>query len=400
MTAMTTSVGGQLVMLRKRRRMSQRELAEAAGVSVETVRKLEQQQRQSARLETLTQLAHALDVPVGELVGKRPGLAFGAENSELLQLRRAVLGVSAVSGEVVPAAQLRADMPALWQRYWAGNYPELARELPRRITAARVAVSSSRGQDQPIATTVLAELLQVTASLLVHLAHEDLAHLALHGAARAAEAADDELLHASQQATRSWIMSRRGLWSEAGQVATAAAEQIEPMLSRASLDQVAVWGELLRYAAVALSRGGRHTEAGEVIALMSSAAARMGGDRATRYTGVAFGPTVVGMRAVDAAISAGKPRKALELAGRMTHLDAVPTTMQMRYLLNVAWAQTIDWRSADAVRTLLRAEALAPVSFPHQSIARAIVGELTPRRRKHRLPGLASLADRMSAASA
>jgi len=175
---------------------------------------------------------------------------------------------------------------------------------------------------------------------------------------------------------------------------------IEPVLSRASVDQVAVWGELLRYAAVALSRAGRHAEAAEVIRLMSTAAARMDGDHATRYTGVAFGPTVVGMRAVDAAISAGQPRRALDLAVRVERLDTVPATMQMRYLLNVAWAQTIDWRSAEAVRTLLRAEALAPISFSHQSIARAIVAELTPRRRSHRLPGLASLADRMSAGAA
>lgn len=396
----TTSVGQELVALRRRRQMTQRALAEAAGVSIDLIRKLEQGQRHSARLETLTQLAQALDVPTSELVGKRPGLAFGAEDSELLQLRRAVLGVAPIQGEVIPAGQLRADQPTVWERYWVGDYPALARELPERITAARVAVSTATGADRKIAHTVLAEILQVTASLLAQLASEDLAHLALHGAARAAEAADDELLHASLQATRSWVMSRQGLWAEAELIAASTADKIEPVLSRASVDHVAVWGELLRYAAVALSRSGRHNEAADVIALMGSAAARMGGDRTTRYTGVAFGPTVVGMRAVDAAISAGKPRKALQLATRVEHPENVPPAMQARFLLGVAWAQTTDFKSAEAVHTLLRAEKAAPKSMPHQSIARTIVAELLPRRRIYRLPGLTGLAVRMGVPTA
>jgi len=389
------SIGTRVVAIRSRRRMSQRDLAGAAGVSVDTIRKLEQGQRHSARLETLTQLAHALDVAVTDLVGKPRGLAFGAEDSELLHLRRAVLGVAPIEGPVVRADQLRKELAELWRWYWTGNYPVLARELPGRITAARVAVSSSTAKGRPIACTVLAELLQVTASLLAHLAHEDLAHLALHNASRAAESAGDELLHASQQATRSWILSRQGLWSEAEHVAASTAGQVEPVLSRAPAEHVAIWGELLRYTAVALSRGGRHSEAAEVITLMSTAAVRLGEDRATRYSGVAFGPTVVAMRAVDAAISAGKPRKAIQLAVWVEHPEHVPPAVHMRYLLNVAWAQAADWRSGEAVATLLRAERIAPEALPHQSIARAIVDELLPRRRTQRLPGLAPLAERM-----
>ncbi len=87
------------------------------------------------------------------------------------------------------------------------------------VSAVHRAASAASSTARPIAQAVLAELLQVTASLLAHLAYEDLAHLALHGAARATEAAGDELLYASQQATRSWIMSRQGLWSEAETVA-------------------------------------------------------------------------------------------------------------------------------------------------------------------------------------
>ncbi len=60
----------------------------------------------------------------------------------------------------------------------------------------------------------------------------------------------------------------------------------------------------------------------------------------------------------------------------------------------------LDWRSGDAVGTLLRAERIAPKALHHQGIARATVAELLPRRRKHRLPGLVGLANRMGLSAA
>lgn len=393
--ASETGVGARLAARRKARRMTQRELADAATVSVDVVRKLEQRQRTTARLETLTALAHALDTSVGDLIGKPAGLVVGAEDSEMLQIRRAVLGVAVPTDTNVKVAGLKERLRQVWALYWAGDYGPLARDLPGLIVIARLAVSEGGDRDRREASRMLGELLQVTASLLAHLAHEDLAYLALHGALDAAEHADDRFLHAALQATRSWILSRQGLWAEAEQVAASTAQQVEPVLSQAGPDQVAVWGELLRYTALALSRGDRHQEAGEVIRLMTSAAVRMGSDRATRYVSMPFGPTVVGMRMVDAAISAGDLRRAHQLARRVEHPEHVPAAMHSRYLLNVAWAQTQDWRSEEAVATLLRAEHIAPAALAHQSLARLVVTELLPRRRKQRLPGLVGVAGRL-----
>jgi hypothetical protein len=124
----------------------------------------------------------------------------------------------------------------------------------------------------------------------------------------------------------------------------------------------------------------------------------MGGDQHTRYVGMAFGPTVAAMKAVDVAIAADRPRHAIRLAEQVERPSAAPTAMHARYLLNVAWAQMSDWRSQDAVDTLRRVEALAPEMLPNQTIAGTIVDELLPRRRHQRLPGLAALAERMGRA--
>lgn len=55
--------------VRKRRGLSQRELADASGVSLSTIRKLEQGERETARLETLRKLARTLRVPTMQLAG-------------------------------------------------------------------------------------------------------------------------------------------------------------------------------------------------------------------------------------------------------------------------------------------------------------------------------------------
>jgi hypothetical protein len=54
-----------------------------------------------------------------------------------------------------------------------------------------------------------------------------------------------------------------------------------------------------------------------------------------------------------------------------------------------------EFRSAESVSTLLRAEKLAPEMLAHQTIARTIVTELLARRSRQHLPGLASLAERI-----
>ncbi|MGN9908230.1 helix-turn-helix domain-containing protein [Phytohabitans sp. LJ34] len=394
---MRSTLGAQLSALRRRRAMSQRDLAERAGVSVDLVRKLEQGQRHATRIASLTALANALDVTPADLLGKPRGLPAGRVSGEVGAIRRAVLGVREPAVEPPVLDDLRTEGREAWRLYWAGRYAELARDLPALIAGARAAVEAAT--DRAAAAATLAELLQLTASLLAHLAHEDLAHLALAEAVRAAEASGDELLFAGQQATRSWVLSRQGLWSEAEHVAVTAAEQVEPALSRASIDQVAVWGELLRYGTTAVARSGRQSEAQEMLGLVRAAAARMAGDQRSTYVGMAFGPTVAAMKAVDVAIAADRPRQAIKLAERVEHPEAAPTAMHARYLLNVAWAQMTDWRSQDAVDTLRTVEALAAEMLPHQTIVHTIIAELLPRRRKQRLPGLVGLAERIGIAA-
>jgi len=61
----------RLRQVRLRRALSQRELARAAGLSPDTIRRLEG--RAEAHFETLRKLARALDVEPAELMAPEPG---------------------------------------------------------------------------------------------------------------------------------------------------------------------------------------------------------------------------------------------------------------------------------------------------------------------------------------
>jgi len=389
------NLGQRIKSLRVQRRMTQTQLAEAAEVSADLISKLEQGKRLSARLATLMGIAHALDVPIWQLMGTQPGLVAAGEDQEMLKLRQAVLNLVPIDVEAPTLNVLEQTLARLWELYFDGRYAQLSRDLPAAITTARAAVRDAYTGDVPKAYGLLSELLQMSAELFTHLSHTDLGHVALLGAMEAAKASGDELLFASQQATRSWMLSRQGLWGEAGSLAVATAREVEPVLSSATIEQLAVWGELLRYANLAEARAKRHDEAADLLGLMQAAADRMGSDRRSRYSVIRFGPTMTAMRAVDNAIQREDYQEALRLAERVEHPDRVPPAIHSRYLLSVAWAQVETWESAKAVATLLKAEAVAPQTMPYQGIARSTVEALLPRRRKQRLPGLAGFAERI-----
>ncbi|MEV0649948.1 helix-turn-helix transcriptional regulator [Phytomonospora sp. NPDC050363] len=407
------SVLGQHIKKRRvARNLTQTDVAAMAGLSVDVIAKLEQGQRHAVRWDTLSAIARALDVSVAELVGKPQGLLAGAEDAEVHHLRRAIFDVIEVSEQPPGLEALRGGLGEAWRAYWTGGYAPLARMLPEQIARARASVADAPGRARVSFAAVLADLLHLAASLLAHLAHDDLAALAMHQALAAADESQNPLMVAGLSASRAWLLSRQGLLTEAQNLALATAAQIEPRLSSAPVDQIAVWGENLRYATVALSRAGRHDEAAETQSLVDAAAARVGQLRPERawtervtdkttasgsapLAGLAFGPTLAAMTAVTIHVTADQPRKALTLQERVERPGTQSPLMRSRHLLNLAWAQMADHRLTDAVTSIRTAEQLAPQALPHQTIARSIVAELLPQRRVQKLPGLVGLAQRM-----
>jgi transcriptional regulator with XRE-family HTH domain len=360
--------------------MTQEQLAERAGLSVDLVKKLEQGRRDSARLTTLTALARALDVSRSELLDKRPRLDRG-DSPLVLGLRDALLNVDVLAGidprddagEPTPLADLRSQVDRAWVDYWNGQFVNLAQALPGLIAEARV-TERALGAD---AASPLARAYHVAACLLVQLGREDLAALAAERGLVAANTASDELQWAALNGSYCWALIAQGRNSDAGQFAEKIAARIEPRFSVASQEHLTVWGALVLWALAAAVEAGRTDATDTYISLASAGAARMEHDR--HDYGMNFGPTQVAMQTTYAHAMLGQPDRALQAANGVRREDLY-TISYGRHLLDVAQAHSDTRRFDRAIGTLKEAKDSAPVWFRHQALARNLVVNLAERQ--------------------
>ncbi len=77
---MATLVIGERIRELRRGVYSQIDLATAAEVSVDAIRKLEQGRRQTASIGTLQRIARVLDVDVAELLGRSRSVPSGGDD--------------------------------------------------------------------------------------------------------------------------------------------------------------------------------------------------------------------------------------------------------------------------------------------------------------------------------
>ena len=221
------SIGDRIGRLRERRGLTQEQLAERASVSVDTVRKLEQNRRLTARLVTLNRLARTLDVETSVLVGQPTSFEAWSDGDapSVLALRQAVSPLSDLLGEdpdpedPPPVGALRASLRSTEVIRREGRMGEIGALLPQLIRDARAAARAHHGGDQAAAYAVLAEAYQVAATTLTALGREDAAFTAMERAVEAAGRSDDPHLESIGASTLAWIFTKQGRLEDAERVA-------------------------------------------------------------------------------------------------------------------------------------------------------------------------------------
>jgi transcriptional regulator with XRE-family HTH domain len=380
--------------------MTQRELAERAGVSVDLVSKLEHGQKQTALLVTLHKIAKALDVDITALLA-RPSRIDAAEDVQdqagVLAIRRAI---TAIRDEADTASldELAQSARYAWAAYWTNRFDVLGGLLPGFISTAR---ASAHETAHPEAFAALSDAYGVAASLLVHLGFVDLAYLAMERAIGAAGRSGDELRRAALSGWMSWLLLHQtGSADQARQLAVEEAERTEPRLGKARPEQISVWGSLLISGAVAAARENRPAEADDLLNLAEAAATRLNTANSQVRTDyeTPFGLPQVIMQSVDVCVVTDRPGRALEVAGRMPSDAHLPLAAKARHLADVAYAQTSLRKDREATDTLLTIERTAPDWMRYQSYPRTIVRELLERERRARTPRLRGLAQRLGVA--
>lgn len=412
---MQPTIGDNISRFRRAMPMTQEALAEAAGVSVETVRKLEQNERTAARMSTLNRLARALRVPTSRLVGDAARAAAQAQPDidqlALLEFRRALTPAIGLGGAIAGGVEVepptlddvRSSIRVLDRAYHAEDYATAVTGLPLLIAEARTAVQETSGDDQAVALELMAQTYQLAGTTLTQLRAFDLAHRALTAAIEAADRSGNQVIGASAVTVMCWLLLRQGRFGETESLAVTTADAVEPSFYRSDPAHFATWGWLLLRAAAAAVRDNRDDDAEQMLDGAAAAAVRIGarGQEAARSMGPAtvdaFGVATVQLKRIETAVIAGQPVRALDLSadvpdGAMGSGHPGERRQLNRHLLDVAWAHAQVGDYAEATNALVTVQRRSPTWLRHQRYARDIVTTIASARKRAMTRELADLA--------
>lgn len=376
---MSANLGKRLQEVRKRRGMTQRQLATEAGVSLSLIRKLEQGERADTRLETARRLAQTLRVPTTSLVAaheEEDAAATGAVD-RWEAVRRALVAPVRNDGLIEePTVQgVREAIESALPLFSGDRFTELSLILPPLLRDADLIAGSG-----PEGRAVRVRLSQLTGWLLTQTRQFEAAEIAL---TRSLEDASDRLEAAATVNTQCWLLLRRGRLAEGRELAIRWADETEPRISRATPAELSAWGWLLLRASAAAIRDNRPGEAEDALRYANSAAVAMGREFAPCDDFLqAFGPVTVALKRAENAMIVDKPDLVLKLSARIPTGGMRPTSNNRnRHLLDVAEAHARSRDYAKTVEILQGIRADAPQWLPNQRYARDIFSRVIARRR-------------------
>jgi transcriptional regulator with XRE-family HTH domain len=374
--------------------MTQDDLAAAAGVSTDLIRKLEQGRRHTASIGSLHRIAAALDVDLGELLG-RDNMPDAAPDAGVMALRQAVADITDllgdVEGEPLSLRDAERSVTYLWGAYWSGRYDQLTGLIPQALIGLRAMLHAANTVTRSKAAEQLAWGYWVAGSTLTHLLQPDAAFMAVRRAVDLAANGDDALLAAALKGSLSWQLMVSGRFAEAERVAVRTAESIEPS-GNVPVQDLSAYGSLLVTAATAAARDDRRVVAGDFLQSAGEVAQRLGADRVDYET--PFGPSQVTMQTVDVNVVTEDYPAALSAASRMPTNPGLPLAARCRHLTDRACAHANLDEEEQALALLLTAEGMSPDWIRHQTLARAVTRDLLTAERTRSTP-LRQLAKRI-----
>lgn len=383
----STTLGDRLKEARKRAQLTQRDLARASGVSLSLICKLEQNEHTGTRLETAHRLAAALNITTVKLLEAEPDDGTPAPVDPADQwapVRAALADTNAQPSEVPTLTGVRGMVEAAVTLYPAGQFSDLAAILPRLIRDTR-----ALADDAPAGRSSYARLLQLAGSMFVMYRQFDAADEAL---TQALAAADTPHQAASVANVQCWLLMRRGRLAESQRLAERWADETEPRMSQASALELAAWGRMLLRTAAAAARDNRSGDAEDALRLARSAAVAIRPGAIRDPVMRTFSAATVQRKRAEAASVTDKPDRVLELAAK---IPPVHSNDHRRHLLDVAHAQVVTRRHAEAFETLWEVWEAAPEWLPQQRYAQDILGKVVHRRRTL-TPQMRQLADALT----
>ncbi|WP_067364903.1 helix-turn-helix domain-containing protein [Micromonospora rosaria] len=354
-------IGRRMARWRVRRRMSQQVFADRLGKSKSWVDKVERGVRALDRMSVIQEVAGVLRIDPAVLLGEdtpagpaAAPLVAEVDDTRAALTRYAVFAPDGVDRPELPAAEVGRQVEHAWLTYQHAGYPQVLRMLPRLLDVTRRLPA-----DGPTRSALRVQAYRIAASALVKLGDAEGAWLAADRAV--AVAGDDPVLAATAVVSLGEVLRAAGRGRLAVATTVAAAHRIAPTVpGQGPPDILAVCGSLLLQAALAAGRGDpRGVE--ELIGQATEIAVRLGdgGD----HHQLAFGPTVVELARVAAAVEVGEPAEAVRGHEQVTGQAPwrrLPPEHRAAHLLDVTRAYLDLGDPAGAGRTLVEADRTAP----------------------------------------
>ena len=395
------ALGRKIAAERRRRGLSQPELARMVGRSVAWVSQVERGVRKVDRMSVLEALAAALEVPLAELAAEAPIVAAVTEESPGASGLRLVLsGAYALramlDGRRTPAVStLHTRTGKAWDLAHAGRYTELADLLrglvPDLETAARAAPEAGRAK----VFELMAATYQACSAALAKLGEPEAAWIAADRAMAAAERAGNPLLVAAGAFRLVFVFIAARHYDQAEETARTAAEALQRMADSGDPQAMSLWGGLTLQRAVVAARVNDPDTAYDQLERAKQMAARLGEGRNDYNT--EFGPANVGLQEVAIAVDLGDAGRALRAAAAVD-TSGLSAERQGRLLIEVARAHAQRRQDGEAVTALLQAEQITPELVRGHVLVRQLVTDLLTMQD---LPGaeLRDLARRLTSKS-
>jgi transcriptional regulator with XRE-family HTH domain len=381
------SLGARIRQLRAGM-FSQRELADAAGVSTDVIRKLEQEVRHTASITTLQKIAQALDVDLATLFGTRASFPSETSGVRVMDVQRALAPVDdlvdeiTLDGEPLDLDAARRVVDYAWGLYRSVRFEQLTASLPNAFAQLRATEHAAPAKDGVAIHELLARCYWVASCLLSRFGQLDAAWLGIREALKACEHGADPLLDATVRGSAAWQLMYQGRFDESARVALRAANVIEPA-GDVPVSHLSVYGSLVVDGASAHGRYQQVGQARELLAEGRAVADRIGVDRNDYET--AFGPSQVILRTVEVSVVTGNFVDAVDAAKTMPRDTGLPAVSRSWHLAHTAYAHTMLGQIQRGKDTLFVMAAMAPEWIRHHELVRQAVAELVRRDRDPRL---------------
>jgi transcriptional regulator with XRE-family HTH domain len=373
------ALGRKIAAERRRRGLSQPELARMIDRSVAWVSQVERGVRKVDRMSVLETLAAALEVPLAELAAEAPVVAAATEEAPgAAGLRLVLSGVHSLramlNGRHSPAVStLRTRTRKAWELTHAGRYTDLTDLLgglvPDLETAARALPEAQR----PEVLELMAGTYQACSAALAKLGEPEAAWIAADRAMAAAERAGSPMLVAAGAFRLVFVFLAARHYGQAEETARTAADALRQLADGGDPQAMSLRGGLTLQRAVIAARLNDPDAAYGHLERARQIAGRLGEGRNDYNT--EFGPANVGLYEIAVAVELGDAGRALRAAATVD-VTGLSAERRARMLIDVARAHAQRRQVREAVAALREAEQITPEQVRGHDLVRQLVSDL------------------------